>query len=353
MKLSIIIPVYNAEQYLENTINCILSQTFSDFELILIDDGSRDKSGLISNQWAAKDSRIVVIHQKNTGIGGARNSGLLYASGEYVGFVDNDDIIHQQMYEVMVGISERENADIVMSFEKKVPENYIAENECLDVNSVQITKCDCGSIYQNMFSNSDVDGPYMAVWNKVYRRSILEGVRFPVFGAEDVAFNSRAFLHCNLFLRIDNQINLYYWVQRKSSEWHNRFSDYQVKTLSTYLMISDELSNNCSQYAHYAIEKTFRKILSSRYTYKKTIFRAELEETVRENRKAFFSYFLKNRSISLLRKFAYLVCFYCPVFYSAFRIKQERKFEKHPSPKKPQKDMSLKKSNKHQDIKHQ
>ena len=196
MKLSIIIPVYNAEQYLENTINCILSQTFSDFELILIDDGSRDKSGLISNQWAAKDSRIVVIHQKNTGIGGARNSGLLYASGEYVGFVDNDDIIHQQMYEVMVGISERENADIVMSFEKKVPENYIAENECLDVNSVQITKCDCGSIYQNMFSNSDVDGPYMAVWNKVYRRSILEGVRFPVFGAEDVAFNSRAFLHC-------------------------------------------------------------------------------------------------------------------------------------------------------------
>ena len=92
-KLSIIVPVYNVEQYLDKCIKSILNQTFKDFELILVDDGSIDNSGEICDEYAKKDSRVKVIHKKNGGLAAARNTGLIIARGDYVGFVDSDDWI--------------------------------------------------------------------------------------------------------------------------------------------------------------------------------------------------------------------------------------------------------------------
>ena len=91
--ISMIMPVYNSEDYLASAIQCVLNQTMKDFELILVDDGSTDKSGEICDSFAKRDSRIVVIHQKNGGICRARNKGLEAANGEYVAFMDNDDEI--------------------------------------------------------------------------------------------------------------------------------------------------------------------------------------------------------------------------------------------------------------------
>ena len=125
MKLSIIIPVYNAEQYLNNTISNIIQQTFTDFELLLIDDGSTDSSGQLCDEWSQKDSRIKVIHQKNMGVSEARNSGLRVTQGEYIAFVDNDDLINPQMYEILISIAEKESADIVMSKECEAYEDNI------------------------------------------------------------------------------------------------------------------------------------------------------------------------------------------------------------------------------------
>ena len=90
-KVSIIVPVYNVEQYLPRCINSILNQSFSSFELILINDGSTDKSGDICNEYEKKDSRINVIHQENKGVSHARNRGLDLATGDYIGFVDPDE----------------------------------------------------------------------------------------------------------------------------------------------------------------------------------------------------------------------------------------------------------------------
>lgn len=125
MKISIIVPVYNAERYLSNTISNILCQEFTDFELLLIDDGSTDSSGQLCDEWSLKDSRIKVLHQKNMGVSEARNSGLKIAQGDYIAFVDNDDLIHPQMYEILIGIAEKESADIVMSKECEVNEDNI------------------------------------------------------------------------------------------------------------------------------------------------------------------------------------------------------------------------------------
>lgn len=110
-KLSVIVPVYNTEKYLRECVDSILAQTFTDFELILVNDGSTDNSGAICDEYAAKDPRIQVIHQENGGITVARKSGVRVARGEYVTFVDSDDWIDKDMYRMMLS---REPVDIVI-----------------------------------------------------------------------------------------------------------------------------------------------------------------------------------------------------------------------------------------------
>lgn len=112
-KLSIIVPVYNAEAYLNRCVDSILGQTFMDFELILVDDGSPDHCGQIINEYAAKDVRVLGVHQENRGVSEARNHGLRLASGDYIGFVDADDWIEPDMYQTMVSSMENNNVDIV------------------------------------------------------------------------------------------------------------------------------------------------------------------------------------------------------------------------------------------------
>lgn len=114
MKLSIIVPVYNAEKYLDECIESILNQTLSDFELILVNDGSQDTSLNICKTWAEKDNRIHIIDKKNGGVSSARNAGLDAASGDYIGFVDSDDYIDTNMYKYLVSIAEKNIVDIVI-----------------------------------------------------------------------------------------------------------------------------------------------------------------------------------------------------------------------------------------------
>ncbi|MGM9597611.1 MAG: glycosyltransferase family 2 protein [Eubacteriales bacterium] len=112
-EISVIVPVYNVERYLRQCIDSILAQTFRDFELILVDDGSIDQSGKICDEYAQKDNRVIVIHKKNGGLSDARNAGLDIAIGEYIGFVDSDDYIDTRMYEKMYREIKNTSADIV------------------------------------------------------------------------------------------------------------------------------------------------------------------------------------------------------------------------------------------------
>lgn len=113
-KVSIIVPVYNAENFLKKCINSILNQTERSFELILVNDGSKDKSGELCDNYARKDARVKVIYQKNSGVSVARNNGIKAASGEYIGFVDSDDWIEPDMFEKLIKEAEENDADIVM-----------------------------------------------------------------------------------------------------------------------------------------------------------------------------------------------------------------------------------------------
>ena len=112
-KISIIIPMYNVEKYLRRCLNSVLNQTFQDWQAVLVDDGSPDKSGEIAEEYANADKRFVVVHKENGGLSDARNAGMTKASGEYIMYLDSDDFIHPQTMEIAYSLAQRNNSDIV------------------------------------------------------------------------------------------------------------------------------------------------------------------------------------------------------------------------------------------------
>lgn len=113
--ISVIVPVYKVEKYLERCVSSLINQSLEDMEIILVDDGSPDQSGALCERLQEKDERILVIHKKNGGLSSARNAGMKVARGKYIGFVDSDDDVELDMFQVMVAVAELNNADFVMS----------------------------------------------------------------------------------------------------------------------------------------------------------------------------------------------------------------------------------------------
>lgn len=174
-KLSVIVPVYNTEKYLQECIDSILAQTFPDFELILVDDGSTDRSGAICDEYAGKDPRIQVIHQQNGGITVARKSGVRVARGEYVTFVDSDDWIHKDMYRIML---ERESADIVVcNMIRATNEGLVEINCCVDAG-VYDKQALMNHFYSVMLFDFARCQPavHPSLCNKLIRREIIQNV---------------------------------------------------------------------------------------------------------------------------------------------------------------------------------
>src|SRR5690348_8514297 len=128
-KISIIVPIYDVQKYLFKCIDSILAQTFTDYELILVNDGSPDSCGEICNEFAKKDKRIKVIHKKNGGLSSARNAGLEIAKGEYIGFIDSDDFIHNKMYEILYQNALFHSSDIIICDFLKVNEGEVVNYE--------------------------------------------------------------------------------------------------------------------------------------------------------------------------------------------------------------------------------
>lgn len=319
MKLSIIVPVYNAEKYLDRTIKNILEQTFTDFELLLIDDGSKDCSGSICDNWSKKDGRIKVIHQENTGVGGARNTGLDIAQGDYIGFVDNDDLIHPQMYEILLGVADKESADIVMSFAALVNEDAKLGVEQLDLPSIHYQKVDTLYQYSSLYSSSITDGPYRSIWNKIYKKSLIGNVRFPLIGAEDAVFNNRIYGLTEVFVLLDNDVNLYFWIQRQTSQYHDLNSGYQVQMLNSQVQMACELEEAFPEYSYFAKEKAMKIVLSTRYNFRNTQFKNQVKKDIKNNIKPLLKTFVSDKRIAFKNKFGLLVFYYLPITYSIFR----------------------------------
>ena len=160
MKLSIIIPVYNVETTLNKCIESVVNQDFSNYELILVDDGSPDQCPAKCDLWAEKDARIRVIHKENGGLSDARNAGIEIAQGDYITFVDSDDYLEANTYKPL--LQQMEDADILeYSISDRLP---LPDRTYTDMNEYWLT----GQAYMHTYA-----------WNKIYRRKLFEKIRFP------------------------------------------------------------------------------------------------------------------------------------------------------------------------------
>ena len=197
-ELSIIVPVYKVEKYLPRCIDSILAQTFGDFELILIDDGSPDGCGRICDEYARKDKRIVVIHQKNMGVSAARNAGLDIARGRYIGFVDSDDWIEPQMYEVMMDAIRENGADMAVCGVRYADE----DGKFTRADRLSEGVYTRAGLLEDVFAMPNKLGGICC--NKVFDASKIASVRFKV--GMTIAEDALYLFDC--FMRIDGAVKI-------------------------------------------------------------------------------------------------------------------------------------------------
>lgn len=199
MTLSVIIPVYNAKAYLQTMVNSILSQSFRDFELLLIDDGSSDGSGEVCDSLAGSDSRIKVFHLANQGVSLARNFGLAQARGQYVHFADSDDRLQAGMYEAFAGAVEQYEADLVLCGSRQIDTRRNISAVIAPERDL-IVKGECQiKDYLDGIAEHDMRCLIHYVWNKWYKRTLLleHNCRFSdqLSSGEDYLFNCQILAH--------------------------------------------------------------------------------------------------------------------------------------------------------------
>ena len=173
--ISVIVPVYNVEEYIDECIISILPQTYKNIEFILVDDGSTDRSGILCDGYKAKDKRVYVIHQENMGLAAARNTGIQQAKGEYLAFVDSDDFISPLMYDTLYNEITKEHADIaICNFSKFITGKYD-----IYANSIYSKVIyNRGEILDNLYTPLHVQT--VVAWNKLYKRNMFQTIRYPI-----------------------------------------------------------------------------------------------------------------------------------------------------------------------------
>ena len=217
-KVSVIVPVYNVESYLERCLNSLVKQTIDDIEIIVINDGSTDDSQRIIDFFEDKyPDKVIGIKIKNSGVAHARNIGLKQATGEFIGFVDSDDYVDVNMFEELYQKAKEETADIVVSGYTRI---YAASSKDFQLGEIEIYGKSLKESPQILVAGV----PY--IWNKIFRKQMIEenDISFNEFGIfEDLLFTYQCFLYANRISKRDKAF-YYYRVRREGSATH-RFNE--------------------------------------------------------------------------------------------------------------------------------
>lgn len=230
--ISVVVPVYKVEKYLKKCVESILAQSYTNLEIILVDDGSPDNCGKLCDEISKKDSRIRVIHKQNGGLSSARNAGIDIAQGEYIGFVDSDDTIEPYMYEKLYGAIYNDKTKLAVC-----AVNYVYENgEVLRKKSVGRDMT--FDFYHAMIEMNTHRIFDMGAWSKLYHRELFENLRFPVGKlSEDYYIMFRIFDRAQKISYVDTAC--YNYLQRKNSITRsvkiNHDHEYAAKEQMEYL----------------------------------------------------------------------------------------------------------------------
>lgn len=314
-KVSVIIPVYNVENYLRKCLNSLVNQTLKDIEIIVVNDGTLDNSQEIIDEYVKKyPKKVVSIIQENGGQGAARNTGLLHAKGEYIGYIDSDDYVEENMYEELYKKAKEEDSDIVICGNNVVKENY------------------------EFLSKEDVDKEFllgkMAVWNKIYKKNIIVDNKIQFRSKvwyEDLDFTMKVYFSSKKISYVDKP--LYNYLLREGSTMNNNnikrnlelieafdsLIDY-CKDKKIYNKVKDEIEFLCIYHMYiFAITR----VLNTNNNYKAKI---AIINKFRDYINSNFPNFKQNKYLYLLpkrRKLIYNLInskFYC-IIMGIFKIK--------------------------------
>ena len=242
--ISIVIPVCDVEEYVDECLQSIVDQTYKNLEIIVVDDGSKDSSSEKCKNWKEKDKRIRVIRKEHGGPSDARNAGLKEITGEYVGFVDSDDVLHREMYERLYEMLSDTNAEISCCNMKRDKTFEHFKNEKSKKENIRIYNPQ--DAQEAIMKETDI---FVTVWNKLYKREVIEGIVFEKGKIhEDEFWSYRAVAKAKKV--VTTKERLYGYRQRKNSIMHRRYS----------LANLDFLDARAERLAFY--EKNFPKLVS-------------------------------------------------------------------------------------------
>lgn len=235
--ISVIVPVYNVAEYLPECLDSIINQTYTNLEIILVDDGSTDECPKICDEYAEKDGRIRVIHKKNGGLSDARNAGLDICTGEWVGFVDSDDTIHKDMYKILYGNAVKHNAGISMCRNDFiVAGKYVSVKRSEDTNVIKGKS----NIINNVFCITK--SLSMSVCIKLFKNN--RKIHFPVGKTSE---DTIAFFNCikEDDILVITDISLYYYRQREDSITHqSKYKRALIDTVDAYEYVFEQIKLN-------------------------------------------------------------------------------------------------------------
>ena len=249
--ISIIIPVYKVEKYLEKCIESVLKQTYTNLQIILVDDGSPDNCGKICDEYAKKDSRIEVIHKVNGGLSDARNVGISKAKGRYIGFVDSDDYIKEDMYEILLNLIKKYDADVSICNLYDV----IDGNECIRNKENGIREYSRLDILKEVLLDKNIQS---YAWNKLYKKELFDEIKYPIGKKyEDIGTTFYVFEKCNKIVVTSEPE--YYYLKRSDSLVNNvtesTVLDYTEIIIQRYLYTRENIEE-LKKYNNYYLAKT-------------------------------------------------------------------------------------------------
>ena len=260
--VSVIVPVYNVEDYLPRCLSAISEQTYHNLEIILVDDGSTDGSGAICDQFAGLDSRARVIHQPNTGLWAARNAGHDAAKGEYLFFPDADDFFSRDLISVLFNaINCGDGYDLAICRMRMTDADTPLE-DIPSLGEIRMTEKSQDDLFGDLFARDEGDQYAIFMWNKLFRASFVKDFRTRDYArSQDKDYMIRLFFKLDKAVLVENR--LYYWVQRKGSLSREQVAWYLFHGCRARICYSNlmTLPEEGRRFSHYLLDELYVRML--------------------------------------------------------------------------------------------
>lgn len=312
--ISVIVPIYNVEKYLERCIQSIQNQTYTNLEIILVDDGSPDKCGEICDRYAALDDRIKVIHKPNGGVSDARNVGLNSMTGKYLTFIDPDDYVHPQLIEILFLSLQQKDAQVSVISWIGIGEDEQKEIKDIHVTGEMIREID-GRDLQNVYFNQTKERiTYTVPWGKLYKSDVFNGIKYPVGKIhEDEHVTYKLLYNAKKIVYINQE--LYFYLTRSSSI----MGDFKAKRFDIFSGYLEKINFYMGKSEFDYARKTLLLAIHMLTQYYKWINKKDTEclKAFKENYDRCKQVYIKNKNIL---KFSKVECIELIIYSSSFSL---------------------------------